>query len=92
MLTNPLVMAGAATYKVTQYIGQSKQAYLDESVEIAKLQQIMQNTMGAREGEVQGILDLASAQQKLGVIGDETQFAGAQELATYLEKSESLKS
>lgn len=91
MLTNPLVMAGAATYKLTQYIGQSKQAYLDESVEIAKLQQIMQNTMGAREGEVQGILDLASAQQKLGVIGDETQFAGAQELATYLEKSESLK-
>lgn len=91
IITNPLVMAGAATYKLTQYIGQSKQAYLDESVEIAKLQQIMRNTMGAREGEVQGILDLASAQQKLGVIGDETQIAGAQELATYLEKSESLK-
>ncbi|GAB1403041.1 hypothetical protein MASR1M74_02190 [Lentimicrobium sp.] len=91
MITNPLVMAGAATYKLTQYIRQSKQAYLDESVEIAKLQQIMQNTMGAREGEVKGILDLASAQQKLGVIGDETQLAGASGGTAYLTKSESLK-
>lgn len=91
MLTNPLVMAGAATYKLTQYVGKSKQAYKEESIEIAKLQQIMRNTMGARHDEVQGILDLASAQQKLGIIGDETQLAGAQELATYLEKSESLK-
>lgn len=91
MITNPLVMAGAATYKLTQYIGQSKQAYLEESVQVAKLSQVMGNTMQARENEIKSILDLASAQQKLGVIGDETQLAGAQELATYLTKSESLK-
>lgn len=91
MITNPLVLASAAAYKLTQYVGRSKQAYMEESVEVAKLQQIMQNTMGARDGEVKSILDLASAQQKLGVIGDETQLAGAQELSTYLTKSESLK-
>lgn len=91
MITNPLVLGSAAVYKLTQYLGASKQAYMEESVEVAKLQQIMQNTMGARDGEVKSILDLASAQQKLGVIGDETQFAGAQELSTYLTKSESLK-
>ncbi len=91
MITNPLVLGSAAAYKLTQYVGRSKQAYMEEAVEVAKLQQIMQNTMGARDGEVKSILDLASAQQKLGVIGDETQLAGAQELSTYLTKSESLK-
>ena len=50
----------------------------------------MRNTMGAREEDIQSIKDLCAAQQQLGVIGDEVQLAGAQELATYLEKKESL--
>lgn len=51
----------------------------------------MRNTMGATEAEVQSIKDLCSAQQELGVIGDEVQLAGAQELATYLSKKQSLE-
>ncbi len=51
----------------------------------------MRNTMGASDGEIQSIKDLCSAQQQLGIIGDEVQLAGAQELATYLELSSSLK-
>lgn len=57
----------------------------------AKLAQVMRNTMGATDGQVQSIKDLAAAQQQLGVIGDEVQLAGAQELGTYLTKTESLK-
>lgn len=57
----------------------------------AKLAQVMRNTMGASSAEIQSIKELASAQQKLGVIGDEVQLSGAQELGTYLEKAESLK-
>ena len=57
----------------------------------AKLAQVMRNTMGASAAEVAGIKELASAQQKLGVIGDEVQLAGAQELGTYLSKADSLK-
>ena len=57
----------------------------------AKLAQVMRNTMGASAAEVQSIKDLAAAQQQLGVIGDEVQLAGAQELGTYLEKADSLK-
>ena len=56
-----------------------------------KLANNMRNTMGAREDEIQSIKDLCSAQQQLGVIGDEIQLAGAQELATYLEKKSSLE-
>ncbi len=57
----------------------------------AKLAQVMRNTMGASNNEIASIKELASAQQKLGVIGDEVQLAGAQELGTYLSKADSLK-
>lgn len=57
----------------------------------AKLAQVMRNTMGASYDEIASIKELASAQQKLGVIGDEVQLAGAQELGTYLSKADSLK-
>ena len=36
--------------------------------------------------EVQAIKNLCSAQQELGVIGDEVQLAGAQQLATFLKQ------
>ena len=57
----------------------------------AKLAQVMRNTMGASNAEIGSIKELASVQQKLGVIGDEVQLAGAQELGTYLSKADSLK-
>jgi hypothetical protein len=56
-----------------------------------KLANNMRNTMNAREEDIQSIKDLCSEQQKLGVIGDEVQLAGAQELATYLSKKSSLE-
>ena len=55
-----------------------------------KLQTVMRNTMNATDEEVQAIKELCAAQQELGVIGDEVQLAGAQELATYMSKKESL--
>ena len=69
----------------------SERAFKDQVVAETKLQAVMRNTMGASEDQVQSIIRLASEQQKLGVIGDEVQLAGAQELATYLEKKESLE-
>lgn len=57
----------------------------------AKLAQVMRNTMDASDAEIQSIKDLTAAQQALGVVGDEVQLAGAQELGTYLEQTDSLK-
>jgi len=48
-----------------------------------KLQEIYKTRMGVGKKAVKSTLDLASAQQKAGVIGDEVQLAGAQQLATY---------
>lgn len=67
------------------------QTYAAQEIAEARLGQVMRNTMGATDEEIQSIKDLCAAQQELGVIGDEVQIAGAQELGTYLEKTDSLK-
>lgn len=71
--------------------GELSSAYNAQLEAETKLAVNMRNTMGAREADIQSIKDLCSAQQQLGVIGDEVQLAGAQELATYLGEKESLE-
>lgn len=66
-------------------------SYATQQVNETRLANNMRNTMDARDEDIQSIKDLCSAQQKLGVIGDEVQLAGALELATYLEKKSSLE-
>lgn len=57
----------------------------------AALAQVMKNTMGATKEQWRSVLDLADAQQRLGVIDAEVTKAGAVELATYLALSDSLE-
>lgn len=91
MLTNPLVMMGGAFYKLSGYLKQAEAAYNAQSVAETKLAAVMRNTMNATQDQVQSIMDLTAAQQKLGVIGDEIQLAGAQELSTFVTKKESVE-
>lgn len=66
-------------------------AYAAQVEAEARLSTVMRNTMDATEAEIQSIKDLASAQQQLGIVGDEVQLSGAQELATYMSKKENLE-
>lgn len=66
-------------------------AYSVQAAAEARLEQMMRNTMDATDEEIQSIKELAAEQQKLGVIGDEVILSGAQELATYMQKKESLE-
>lgn len=84
-------VAGKAYSIVSSAVSQCTAAWQKEEEAQAKLSSVMRNTMGASQDEIQSILDLTAAQQKLGVIGDEVQLAGAQELSTYLSKKESLE-
>lgn len=56
-----------------------------------KLTTVMRERMGANEAMVQSIKDLCSAQQQIGVIGDEIQLSGAQQMATFLSTDSALK-
>lgn len=86
-----MAVAAVSIYKIVGFVKQATAAYEMQAVAETKLAKVMQNTMGATQEETKSILELASAQQKLGVIGDEVQLSGAQELATYLTKADSLK-
>ena len=72
-------------------ISELTQAYQVQEQAEAQLATAMRNTMDATDAQIQSVKDLCSAQQELGVIGDEVQLQGAQELATYLETTDALK-
>ncbi len=55
-----------------------------------KLIEIYKSRMGVDEKAAQSTFKLAAAQQKLGVVGDEVQLAGAQQLATYASMPETV--
>ena len=66
-------------------------AYAVQEVAETKLATVMQQRMGATDAEIQSIKELASAQQEIGVIGDEVQLSGAQQIATFLNEKSSLE-
>lgn len=83
---------------VTSAVGQLQSAlsgftsaYAAQETAETRLAQAMRNTMGASDEEIRAIKELTAAQQAVGIVGDEVQLAAAQELATYLEFSDSLK-
>lgn len=55
-----------------------------------KLMTVMKQRMNATDDEIQSVKDLASAQQALGVIGDEVQLSGVQQLSTFLSQKDSI--
>jgi hypothetical protein len=67
------------------------EAYTESEIAETKLATIMRQRMGATDAEIKSITKLAAEQQKLGVIEDDTQIAGAQQIATFLKKKASLE-
>lgn len=84
VLSNSLNSVNGVLEKLTS-------TYAMQEVAEMKLATVMRNTMGATDDDVEAIKRLTSAQQELGVIGDEVQLAGAQELSTYLGLRSSLE-
>ena len=66
------------------------EAYQVQLVAETQLETIMRQRMNSTDEEIQHIKNLCSAQQELGVIGDEVQLSGAQQMATFLKQKESL--
>lgn len=90
MLTNPLLWLGAAIYKVGNYIKGSQEAWNIQMQGEVKLATVLRQRVKATDAEIDSIKRLASAQQAIGIIGDEVQLAGAQQLATFISRKDSL--
>lgn len=65
-------------------------AYQVQLVAETQIETIMRQRMAATDEQIQSIKNLCSAQQELGVIGDEVQVSGAQQMATFLQNKRSL--
>lgn len=90
-ITQAFEQVGAAVRSLQSVMHDLTDAYAVQAQAEARLEQVMRNTMDATDAEIQSIKDLAAAQQELGIVGDEVQLSAAQELATYLEKKDSLE-
>jgi len=56
-----------------------------------KLTTVLKERTNATDKQVQSIINLAKEQQRLGVLGDEVQLAGAQQLSTFVKNTESIE-
>lgn len=92
--TNLALSTQALTSSLQSLTGLMKE-YSDANraqVEVeTKLATVMKQRMNASDAEIQSIKDLASAQQALGVVGDEVQLAGIQQVATFLNQKSSIE-
>lgn len=77
--------------RVTASFAKITEAYNTQIEAEARLAATMKNSTGASEKEIKSVKELAGSLQALGVVGDEVQLAGAQELATYVSTTESIK-
>ena len=56
-----------------------------------QLEQVMHNNTAATDEQINSIKDLCGEQQRLGIIGDEVQLAGAKNLAMHVKETSTLK-
>ncbi len=81
----------SAVQNLHGYVSNLTQDY-KTAVEVeTKLATAMRNTMDASDDEIQSIKNFCDEQERLGVVAGDVQVSAAQELATYLEFSDSLK-
>jgi hypothetical protein len=81
------------------YMFQRLKAATDKYVEAAtnqaiveqKLETILKQRTGATEQQVRSVIRLTQAEQKRGILGDEIQIAGAQQIATFVTTTKNVK-
>lgn len=71
-------------------INKALDAYEVQMLAETKLTEIYRTRMGASEEAAQATMDLASAIQQTGIIGDEVSLSGAQQLATFAQYPETV--
>lgn len=77
--------------KATQAMDSLVASYNMQAEQEVKLTTVMRQRMNATQADIQAIKDLASAEQQLGIYGDEVILAGAQELATFVSNRQALE-
>lgn len=69
----------------------TKEAYNVQIEAETKLQTVLRARTKATNAQIKSIKELAREQQKIGVIGDEVQLSGAQQLATFVTETKTIE-
>lgn len=77
--------------QIISFANECNKMYSNQIVQETKLATIMRQRMNATDEQIAQVKELASEQQKIGVIGDEVQLAGIQQVATFIKSTESIK-
>lgn len=86
------LLATAFSVKMlTNFVKESRNLYKIQMENEVKLATVMRQRMKATDDEIKSVLELASAQQQIGIIGDEVQLAGLQQIATFAKNKESIE-
>ena len=76
---------------IRNFIRESQAAWNVQLEAETKLETVLRRNLGATREQVDAAKEWASELQRVGVIGDEVQLSGLQELSTYIENADSLR-
>lgn len=76
---------------IAAFTKEAKALYRVQLEAETKLETVLGRNLGATREQIQATKDWASALQQVGVIGDEVQLSGLQELSTYIDNADALK-
>lgn len=82
---------GLSALGIAHFFKEANDSYKVQMENELKLETIMKQRMGATDAEITQVKELASAQQQIGIIGDEVQLAGAQQIATFATQESTVK-
>jgi len=85
------ITAAFSVAAVSAFAKECKSLYDVQLEAETKLTTILKEHLDATDKQVESVKEYASELQKVGVIGDEIQLSGLQELSTYIENPDSLK-
>lgn len=84
------IIAAFSVNAIKNFLGECSAAYNESVQNEAKLTEIMKTRIGASDEQIESVTALATAQQKLGVVEDDTAIAGAQQLATFATNTDTI--
>ena len=86
-----LLAAAFSVKMLTNFVKEIRNLYKIQMENEVKLATVMRQRMKATDDEIKSMLELASAQQQIGIIGNEVQLAGLQQIATFATQKETIE-
>ena len=85
------IAAAFSIRAIKAFADESKNLYKIQMQNEVKIATVMRQRMKATDEQIQQVLDLTAAEQARGIIGDEVQIAGLQQLATFASQKETIE-